>query len=229
MNEYIGARIRRKRKELGLSLNQLAEFLNLSYQQVQKYESGASKVTAEMLMVIAQVLREPIEYFYQDIKAGSQMLGVAADPSIISPTRQRALQVMLVDDNLNDAMLVQTVAKEFDFIGEITVEQEAAQVVPTLLGRVRTKSQNLPDMVMLEVSLRRGDAMDVLKAIKSNKELQHIVVILYTNSVSWETMMRGYKLGANGYTLKSHPEIGQQGTLRELFQYWGQYVIFPTM
>jgi transcriptional regulator with XRE-family HTH domain len=60
----IGAAIRQRRKELALSQEGLAIRLNVSYQQVQRYESGKIGMTVENLQLIAQALAVPIGYFF---------------------------------------------------------------------------------------------------------------------------------------------------------------------
>lgn len=52
----IGARIRKRRKELGLSQEQLAEKVGVSYQQVQRYENGSSTLNVENVQRIAHAL-----------------------------------------------------------------------------------------------------------------------------------------------------------------------------
>ena len=53
----IGARLRTRRRMLGLSQSQLAEGLSVSFQQVQKYERGANRIAASTLMAAAQTLK----------------------------------------------------------------------------------------------------------------------------------------------------------------------------
>ena len=63
-SKEIGDAIRRRRRELGISQERLAEMLNVSYQQVQRYESGANKLNAENIQVIADILSVPITFFF---------------------------------------------------------------------------------------------------------------------------------------------------------------------
>ena len=60
----IGQRIRARRKSLGISLKVLAARLDISYQQLQKYERGQNKIAASTLVVIADELQMPVTYFY---------------------------------------------------------------------------------------------------------------------------------------------------------------------
>jgi len=60
----IGRRIRALRLQRGLSQSALAEAIGLTFQQVQKYEKGANRVSAGQLQRIANVLKVPITFFY---------------------------------------------------------------------------------------------------------------------------------------------------------------------
>ncbi len=60
----IGAAIRQRRRELALSQEGLAVRLNVSYQQIQRYENGKSGISVENLQHIAQALAVPIDYFF---------------------------------------------------------------------------------------------------------------------------------------------------------------------
>lgn len=56
----VGARIRLARKTQGLSQQALAEAVGITFQQIQKYERGANRVSASMLVKIAQTLGTPV-------------------------------------------------------------------------------------------------------------------------------------------------------------------------
>lgn len=60
----IGAAIRKRRKELGLSQEQLAEMVGVSYQQLQRYENGHSMLNVENVQRIAKALNVPVTAFF---------------------------------------------------------------------------------------------------------------------------------------------------------------------
>lgn len=64
---HVGARIRMRRKLLGISQERLAEQLHLTFQQVQKYERGANRVSASKLYEIARALEAPVAYFFDGL------------------------------------------------------------------------------------------------------------------------------------------------------------------
>ena len=69
---HIGRKMREKRVALGMSQAALAEKLGITFQQVQKYESGANRIGGSRLWDISQVLREPIGYFYEGLREGQE-------------------------------------------------------------------------------------------------------------------------------------------------------------
>ncbi len=60
----IGEAIRRRRKDLGISQERLAEALDVSYQQVQRYENGTNRLNVENLQIIADLLSLPTASFF---------------------------------------------------------------------------------------------------------------------------------------------------------------------
>lgn len=228
-NKYIGARIRKKRKAMGLSLQQLAEVLKLSTQQVQKYESGASKVSADRLALISHIFSEPIDFFYRDIDFNSITIGDEVKPTVITPVRQKKLKVMLIEDNPADAMLFKTTAERFDMIDEIVIEHHVNKVMPYLLNHQQNPNHELPDMIFLDLGLTSGSGFDLLKKIKDDHTLRHLVVVVVSGSINWEDMMRSYRMGAASYVLKSGKENSLEENLQEVLRYWTDLVILPSM
>ena len=65
---HVGARIRMRRLLLGMNQETLANALGLTFQQVQKYEGGANRVSASRLSAMADILGVPISYFFGDLR-----------------------------------------------------------------------------------------------------------------------------------------------------------------
>lgn len=64
---HIGKRLRRRRRLLGLTQQQLAESVGIRFQQIQKYECGANRVSASRLFELSQSLDVPAQYFYEGL------------------------------------------------------------------------------------------------------------------------------------------------------------------
>jgi len=67
-NNHLGKKLRMRRLSLGLTQSKVAEAINVTFQQIQKYEKGTNGVSSARLMQISQFLKVPITYFYEDYK-----------------------------------------------------------------------------------------------------------------------------------------------------------------
>ena len=97
---HVGKRVRLRRTLLGLSQEQLGTELNITFQQVQKYERGANRISASRLWDIGQILDVPINYFFDDmtentmrssprrVSRGSELLDLS-DEQIKDPMARR--------------------------------------------------------------------------------------------------------------------------------------------
>ncbi|MDR2227026.1 MAG: helix-turn-helix domain-containing protein [Providencia sp.] len=100
IHSIIGIKIKNRRKELGLSGADLANKLNLSQQQISRYENGINKIPINHLVDIAEVLDCPIEWFFHGYansatlnknklsNEANQELKYTAE-SVIAPTKNR--------------------------------------------------------------------------------------------------------------------------------------------
>ncbi len=68
IDRYVGARIRERRIMLGLTQQQLADLIGVTYQQAHKYERGINRVSAGRLYEVAQVLSVPVSYFFDGLE-----------------------------------------------------------------------------------------------------------------------------------------------------------------
>lgn len=66
---HVGEQVRRRRKQLGLSQERLADALGLTFQQVQKYERGSNRISASKLWETASFLEVPVQWFYDGLAA----------------------------------------------------------------------------------------------------------------------------------------------------------------
>lgn len=69
IDRHVGARIRERRIMLGLSQQQMADMIGVTYQQAHKYERGINRISAGRLYEITRVLNVPITYFFEGLDA----------------------------------------------------------------------------------------------------------------------------------------------------------------
>ncbi|MGH7116566.1 MAG: helix-turn-helix domain-containing protein [Stellaceae bacterium] len=68
IDRHVGARVRERRIMLGLTQQQLADLIGVTYQQAHKYERAINRVSAGRLYEIAQVLSVPVSYFFDGLE-----------------------------------------------------------------------------------------------------------------------------------------------------------------
>ena len=70
---HVGNRLRQRRTLLGMSQEKLAAAFGVSFQQIQKYERGANRISASRLHLLTQILDVPVTYFFEGLPASSQI------------------------------------------------------------------------------------------------------------------------------------------------------------
>jgi len=89
VDQHVGLRIRLRRRELGMTQTELAEAIGLTFQQVQKYERAANRVSASKLWEMSRVLHTGVAYFYQGLAAESE-------PSALASAANEALRTLML-------------------------------------------------------------------------------------------------------------------------------------
>ncbi|MES2713788.1 MAG: helix-turn-helix transcriptional regulator [Pseudomonadota bacterium] len=103
-DRHVGARIRERRVMMGLSQQQLAGMIGVTYQQAHKYERGLNRISAGRLFEIAGVLAVPVAWFFDGLQDG-------ADPKALSPRQRMGLELArnfaLIDNEKHQEALSQ--------------------------------------------------------------------------------------------------------------------------
>ena len=64
-NSHLGSKLRMRRLALGLTQTKVAEAINVTFQQIQKYEKGTNGISSLRIMQLANFLKVPVMYFYE--------------------------------------------------------------------------------------------------------------------------------------------------------------------
>ena len=120
IDKHVGQRIRQRRILLGMSQEALAKALELTFQQVQKYERGTNRVGAGRLFQLARVLQVPVAYFFDEIEGPD---GAAPAQAAAAPN----LEVLSDRRNLN-------LIKDFQSIPDDKVKRCVGELLRALAG-----------------------------------------------------------------------------------------------
>lgn len=105
----IGKRLRQLRTERGLTQTQLGDMLDVSFQQIQKYEKGTNRIGSGRLWVISRLLNAPITYFFEELEDVAE----AAQPEPVGDGRlsRDSVQLARALNELADGEVKSQVAK----------------------------------------------------------------------------------------------------------------------
>jgi len=67
VDQHVGQRIKLRRILMGMTQGQLADAIGLTFQQIQKYERGANRVSASKLWELGNILEVTVQHFYEDM------------------------------------------------------------------------------------------------------------------------------------------------------------------
>jgi transcriptional regulator with XRE-family HTH domain len=90
-DQHVGARVRMRRKIVAMSQEKLGAALGLTFQQVQKYEKGATRISASRLQQMSHILQVPVEFFFKGAPNASAPDGSGS-----------ALSMAQIDDFVSD-------------------------------------------------------------------------------------------------------------------------------
>jgi transcriptional regulator with XRE-family HTH domain len=92
VDKHVGSRVRMRRQMLAMSQEKLGAALGLTFQQVQKYERGANRISASRLQQMSHVLQVPVEFFFEGAPNASEPHGSGS-----------ALSVAQIDDFISNS------------------------------------------------------------------------------------------------------------------------------
>ena len=68
-NRHLGSKLRMRRLALGLTQTKVAQAINVTFQQIQKYEKGTNGISSLRIMQLANFLKVPVVYFYENFSS----------------------------------------------------------------------------------------------------------------------------------------------------------------
>lgn len=221
----LGHRIKERRKSLRISQEKLGEMMGISYQQVQKYESGASQLSVDRLLLLAHILNVPPSFFYEGFNIAD---GEKIESDVICRERSNPLQILLVEDNPADALLFSKAAESSREEISLHCINNSETVMDYIRHAESKHGKPTPDLVILDLSLPKITGLQLLKQIKQDSSTQELPVLILTNSISKKEMQEAYRLGASGFIQKSIDVDEYKSSISTMINYWSKVVALPT-
>lgn len=128
-DRLLGTRVRHRRCFLGLTQQKLAVMVGITFQQLQKYETGFNKISASRLIDFSEALGVPVDYFYDGIKAFK-------DAKPLSPDETPTTDLALASDPLLRRESA-TLLKNYYRIGDEKLRQSVKEMIRNMAGHER--------------------------------------------------------------------------------------------
>lgn len=96
IDEHVGAKLKQRRTLIGMSQEKLAEAVGITFQQIQKYENGANRVSAGRLYEFSKILEVPVAFFFDNVHspAISASIGLSDNTQESFAPQEQAIDVM---------------------------------------------------------------------------------------------------------------------------------------
>lgn len=226
IDKIIGKQLREKRIKRGLTLSAVANEIGVSYQQIQKYESAVSKISASALYQLTLLYGIGIEKFFEGLP-GANLPSKNISNGLLRQSERKVLNLLIVEDNPGDEAITRRALSDFKDINILCVH-DGAQTMEVLRYKTLCSDFPRPDLIFLDMYLPRRDGLTILKEIKRDRDIQDIPIVILTNNISADLMSLAYKNGASGYICKSFDFMAFKESITDCIKYWSQAVVLPS-
>lgn len=134
---------------------------------------------------------------------------------------------LLVEDNPGDVELVRLALKHGKALDRIFVVEDGEQALQYLRRAGKFKDAWRPDLILLDLNLPKMDGRELLEEIKSDPELQHIPIVVFTTSDAQPDVWHAYRHHANCYVTKPAEAHEFIKKIRGIETFWLSLVQFP--
>ena len=133
------------------------------------------------------------------------------------------MEILLVEDNPNDAELAILAIRHASFNGRVTLIDDGVKAIEYLFATgsyADRAGASQPRVVFLDLKLPRMDGMDVLRRVKAEPALRPLPIVMLTSSQELGDVDECYRLGVNSYVVKPVNFDDYQSMISALVNYW---------
>lgn len=135
----------------------------------------------------------------------------------------KELQILLVEDNISDAMLTIRALKKHNLANNLVHLHDGAQALDFLFGKGEYEGRNLaekPKVIFLDLKMPKVDGLEVLRQLKGDNRTKFVPVVMMTSSKEEKDIVESHRLGVNSYIVKPVGFENFSKTVADLGFYW---------
>lgn len=212
----LGRKVTLFRKKMNWPLKTLAADLNVSIQQLQRYEKGLNKISAIMLYQLAEIFKVQVDYFFDEFKGSLS-------------SEENAFRVLLIEDSAHDEFLLRKALADFPKKVHIYTINDGKEVL-NFFNDLCQEAVNVlprPNLILLDLNIPCVRGLDILRDIKKRVQLCEIPVVILSSSVSDDDRSSAYSLQASGFIRKAFAYNEFKNQLFQAMIYWTDIVELP--
>ena len=140
------------------------------------------------------------------------------------------VEILLVEDNPNDAELALRALKKHNLANHVFVVSDGEEALDFVFARGKHAQRTIgrgPRVILLDLKLPKVDGLEVLKSIKGDPRTKVIPVIVLTSSKEEKDIVESYRLGVNSYILKPVDFDKFVEAVKDIGYYWLLLNQFP--
>lgn len=193
--------IRRRRKELGISQEKLAERAHLHRTYISDVERGARNLSLESITRLAHALDVSVAALF--FKPG--VMPEPAEETAAPYDGRQSVDILLVEDDPNDIELTLAAFRRSRFANQVKVVRDGVEALDYVFAR-EARGRRLkhipPQIILLDLNLPKVSGLEVLRRLRADPITRNIPVVILTGSHSELDISACRRLGAETYIVK---------------------------
>jgi two-component system response regulator len=134
-----------------------------------------------------------------------------------------SVEILLVEDNQDDAMLATMALQESRIINNITHLKDGAEALDYLFhtgAYAHLKQDSHPKVILLDIKMPKVNGIEVLRKVKADPKTREIPVVIFTSSNEDPDVAECYNLGVNSYVVKPLDFEQFKKAINDIGLYW---------
>jgi len=140
----------------------------------------------------------------------------------------RAIEILQIDDNFADVSLTKSAIDQLDTLTNYNYVSDGKEGIQYLKKVGKYEQAKTPDVIFLDLNLPLLDGFEVLKVIKSDKDLSVIPVIIMSTSNNQNDVSKCYQLHANAFITKEIDFYNFVDNLKNIESFWFSNCVLPS-
>lgn len=160
-------------------------------------------------------------------KVFNMVVDINKNGSTVYSIYGKPIEILLVEDNPDEASLTIDTLKEGRVRNNVTHVEDGVDAITFLRRQGKFANAPRPDLILLDLKLRRKHGKEVLAEIKADAELKSIPVVIMSKSSSERDILESYNLHANCYVQKPLDLDEFILSVRRIEDFWISFVKLP--